>query len=170
MGASAFESYASAPAPAERHGPVPDLDHVTERYRVRFVRDVDDLDEVCRLRFRVFNQEEGEGLASSWESGEDRDAFDAQCEHLMVLARGEEGERVVGTYRLQVGPAAEAGVGYYSSNEFDLSTLPPEVLRDSVELGRVCIEREHRNRNVLYLLWRGLTAYVLWHGKRYFFG
>jgi len=170
VGASAFESYASAPAPAERHGPVPDLDHATERYRVRFVRDAADLAEVCRLRFRVFNQEEGEGLATSWESGEDRDAFDAQCEHLMVLAREDGVERVVGTYRLQVGTAAEAGAGFYSANQFDFGTLSTEVLHDSVELGRVCIEREHRNRNVLYLLWRGLAAYVLWHGKRYFFG
>ena len=169
MGASAFESFASAPALAERHGPVPDLDHATERYRVRFVRNSADLDEVCRLRFRVFNMEEGEGLQGSWDAGEDRDVFDPQCQHLMVLERGTP-ERVVGTYRLQVGTAAEAGAGFYSAAEFDLASLPREVLQDSVELGRACIEREHRNRNVLYLLWRGLAAYVLWHRKRYFFG
>lgn len=169
MGVSAFESFASAPAPAESRGPVPDLDHSPGRYRVRFARDVADLDEVCRLRFRVFNVEEGEGLATSWDNGEDRDVFDDQCQHLMVLD-GQDGDRVVGTYRLQVASAALGGAGFYSADEFDLSMIPDDVVRDSVELGRACIEREHRNRNVLYLLWRGLASYVLWHRKRYFFG
>ena len=169
MGVSAFESFASAPALAERHGPVPDFDQATGRYRVRFAHTPADIDEVCRLRFRVFNVEEGEGLKSSWQNGEDRDAFDAHCQHLMVLDREQE-ERVVGTYRLQVSSAAIAGAGFYSSAEFNLSTIQDDVIRDSIELGRACIEREHRNRNVLYLLWRGLASYVLWHRKRYFFG
>ncbi len=169
VGVSAFESFASAPALAERHGPVPDFDQATGRYRVRFAHTPADIDEVCRLRFRVFNVEEGEGLQSSWRSGVDRDAFDEYCQHLMVLDR-EHDDRVVGTYRLQVSSAAIAGAGFYSSDEFDLSTIPDDVIRDSIELGRACIELEHRNRNVLFLLWRGLAAYVLWHRKRYFFG
>ena len=38
--------------------------------------------------------------------------------------------RAVGTYRVQTAAAAEAGQGFYSATEFDLSTLPGEVLDD----------------------------------------
>ena len=168
MGVSAFDSYASAPAPAATRGPIPDLEDGNGRYRVRFARDAADLEEVGRLRFRVFNLEEGEGLAESFDTGIDKDHFDEQCQHLMVFDR--EQDRVVGTYRLQVYSSAKSGNGFYSAEEYDLSTLPEQVVADSVELGRACIEREHRNRNVLYLLWRGLASYVLWHRTRYFFG
>ena len=43
-------------------------------------------------------------------------------------------------------------------------------LPDAVELGRACIAADHRNTRVLFLLWRGLAAYMLHNDKRYFFG
>ena len=142
----------------EQHGP----------YRVRFAQDERDLQRIFKLRFEVFNVELGEGLAESAASGLDRDPFDRQCDHLMVeeTATG----RAVGTYRLQVGEMALAGQGFYSATEFDLECVPRAVIDDAVELGRACISKEHRNKKVLYLLWRGLAAYGLWNGRRYFFG
>jgi putative hemolysin len=165
---SAFEIFAATPAPRLAHGPIPDLDHRAGRYRVHFARDAAGLEQVQRLRFEVFNLELREGLDESWATGLDRDRFDAQCQHLLVW--DEEFGRVVGTYRLQTAEAARAGCGFYSADEFDLRALPAAMLSDSVELGRACIAREHRNRTVLFLLWRGLAAYVAWHRKRYFFG
>ena len=109
-----------------------------------------------------------EGFPESWESGRDRDRFDAQCQHLMVQVR-RTGE-TIGTYRLQVSDVAERMEGFYSATEFDLSTLPEDVRRKSVELGRACISSDHRNKAVLFLLWRGLASYVLWNRKRWFFG
>jgi putative hemolysin len=38
----------------------------------------------CRLRFRVFNLELGEGLAESYANGMDQDDYDAVCEHPLV--------------------------------------------------------------------------------------
>jgi putative hemolysin len=150
----------------ERH--IPDLYHVRGKYRVRFALNDADRDELFRLRFDVFNREMNEGLEGSWESGRDRDRFDAQCQHLMVqLAKTGE---TIGTYRLQVSEMAEAMEGFYSATEFDLSTLPDEVRHNSVELGRACIGKDHRNKTVLFLLWRGLASYVLWNRKRFFFG
>lgn len=149
-------------------GLTPDLDHVRGRYRVRFARDARDLDTVFRMRFEVFNLELGEGLEESFETGRDTDPFDAQCQHIMVI--DEESGQTIGTYRLQVAESAEAGVGFYSATEYDLSALPSEVIANSIELGRACITREHRNRTVLFLLWKGLASYVLWNRKRYFFG
>lgn len=168
MPGTAFEIFAATPAPRLSHGPVPDFERASGRYRVRFARSPADLTLACRLRFEVFNLELKEGLDESWATGLDRDRFDEQCQHLLVW--DDESGKMIGTSRLQTADAARAGAGFYSADEFKLDMLPPEVLEESVELGRACIAREHRNRSVLYLLWRGLAAYVLWHRKRWFFG
>lgn len=147
---------------------VPPLDALVGKYRLRFARNEADLEEVQRLRYRVFNLELGEGLASAHLSGLDADGFDAQCQHLMVTlaATGE----VIGTYRMQVAASARAGIGWYSAGEFNLSAVPQELLDSAVELGRACIDQAHRDRNVLFLLFRGLIAYVQHNGARRFFG
>jgi putative hemolysin len=149
-------------------GTTPDLDLELGRYRLRFARTAEDQDRVFALRFEVFNLELGEGLEESYATRRDSDAFDAQFDHLMVIDRAT--DWVVGTYRLQTCEAAAAGNGFYSATEFDLGGLPDGVLADSIELGRACIAREHRSSRVLFLLWTGLASYVLWNGKRYFFG
>lgn len=159
---------------------MPDFHEVSGRYRVRFANSHEDIAAACRLRFEVFNLEMGEGLSSAHLTGEDRDPFDAHCQHLIVeylpdgiASLGSEGAEpvVVGTYRLQtVANARTNGHGFYSSEIFDLSTLPQEMLENAVELGRACVRQDHRNRRTLFMLWRGLAAYVLWHGKRWFFG
>jgi len=138
------------------------------RYRTRFAIDEADLDAVLRLRFEIFNLELEEGLASSFESGRDEDPFDRHCHHLIV-EDGVDG-RVVGTYRMQTNEMADRGNGFYSAGEFDLSRLPREVIEQSVEVGRACITRSHRNRSVLFLLWKGLASYLSWNHKRYLFG
>lgn len=138
------------------------------RYTMRFLTDRKDLESVLRLRFEVFNLELGEGLDASYETGLDFDEYDPYCHHLVI----EDADRsqIVGTYRLQTHEMACAGIGFYSAIEFDFSTIPAEVLQKSVELGRACIERSHRNTQVLYLLWRGLAAYVTHNRKRFLFG
>ena len=138
------------------------------RYTVRYARTSDELDAVLRLRFEVFNLELGEGLAESFETGRDEDAFDTVCRHLMVVERST--GAVVGTYRLQTSAMAATGRGFYTASEYDLGEVPRDVLDDAVELGRACIAREHRNTRVLFLLWKGLAAYVAHNGKRYLFG
>ncbi|MGC9159521.1 MAG: GNAT family N-acetyltransferase [Terracidiphilus sp.] len=137
------------------------------RYRLRLAETAGDRDAACRLRFKVFNIELGEGLASSCQTGLDTDPFDLYCEHLLVedkLTR-----RVVGTYRMQSGEAAARNLGYYSEQEFDFA--PYEPLRAGVlELGRASIDREHRTPEVLTLLWRGIAQYATGMGLRYLIG
>lgn len=147
---------------------IPDFRVTDSGYACRFARTPEDLVRVLRLRYEVFNLELGEGLDESHSSGLDHDRFDAHCHHLMVehLATG----RVVGTYRLQLREMADAGHGFYSAQEFDFSHWPDEVLDQSVEVGRACIDREHRHRNVLLQLWKGLGAYTFFHRRHYFFG
>lgn len=138
------------------------------RYRVRFARRADELDAVLRLRYRVFNLELGEGLTASEATGRDEDAFDAACHHLLV--EDAPSGTVIGTYRMQTAAMAAAGRGFYSAGEFALSVLPPEVVARAMEVGRACIAREHRNRQVLFLLWKGLARYLAATGARYLFG
>lgn len=151
-----------------RGGHRPDFDECQGAYRVRFVRDRSELAKVFRLRYEVFNLELGEGLEESRATGLDTDPFDAQCEHIVVEHR-RTGE-VIGTYRVQVLEQAEAGAGLYMATEYDVSVFPAAVMADMVECGRACIARAHRNKIVLYLLFRGLAAYALWNARRYFIG
>lgn len=137
------------------------------RYVVRFARTVEDLDAIERLRFQVFNLELGEGLESAFATGRDHEELDLRLHHLLIGCHST-GE-VVGTYRLQTSEMA-AQHGFYSAGEFDLSGLPPEFLREAVEVGRACVAREHRNGRVLNLLWRGLAMYLTQNRKRHLFG
>lgn len=137
-------------------------------YSVRCARTVAELDELTRLRFRVFNLELAEGLADSFRTGRDLDDFDAQCHHLVVIHRPS--GRIIGTYRVQTMAMARAGRGFYTDTEFDLSELPDEILAGAVEAGRACIEREHRLKPVLFLLWKGLALYMRHNRKRWIFG
>jgi putative hemolysin len=150
--------------------PKPRVHAEVGRYRLRLAETLEDREAACRLRFKVFNIELGEGLESSYQTGLDTDKFDAICEHLMVEdKRAENGRRIVGTYRMQSGTTAAHNLGYYSEQEF--SFAPYEPLRAGIlELGRASIEREHRTPEVLTLLWRGIAQYASDMGLRYLVG
>ncbi len=138
------------------------------RYRLRFAWTRADLQAVQRLRFQVFNEELGEGLAESAAAGLDADDRDSSFHHPLIDDRMN-GE-VVGTYRLQTAVMAAARHGFYGATLFELATVPPRVLADAVEIGRACVSPTHRNGRVLRLLWRGLARYLQWNSKRYLFG
>jgi putative hemolysin len=141
------------------------------KYRVRIAETAEDRVAACRLRFKVFNIELGEGLESSYQTGLDTDQFDLVCEHLLVEDKLEDNpaKRIVGTYRMQSGTTAERNLGYYSEQEF--SFAPYEPLRAGIlELGRASIDREHRTPEVLTLLWRGIAQYATDMGLRYLIG
>lgn len=128
-----------------------------ETYTMRLARGVSDIEAAQVLRFEVFNLEMDEGLDESYLTGLDADRFDPICDHLLVEHAGE--RRVVGTYRLQSGVLARSHCGYYSETEFDFR--PFESIRETtIELGRACVHRDHRNLAVLGLLWQGIAAYA----------
>lgn len=139
----------------------------TSAYKVRIAESEDDLCRAQRLRYEVFNCELGEGLASAEVTGRDADPYDARCDHLLI--EHAVSSKVIGTYRMQTGTAALAGIGYYSEQEFDFTVfegLRPQIL----ELGRACISKEHRNMVVLGLLWKGIAQYAKIHDARYLIG
>jgi putative hemolysin len=136
-------------------------------YQVRLARDEHDLRSVQELRFAIFHDELGEGLPGAAELGLDVDAFDDQCDHLVL--ESDTGE-VCGTYRLQTQAHAQAARGFYCDGEFELAHLPNEVLANAVELGRACVAAEHRRGVALFALWSGIAAYLRVERKRLLFG
>lgn len=146
----------------------PDQTLVDGKYRVLFASTPEEFEAALRLRFEVFNLELGEGFARSFESGKDQDRFDPFFHHLIV--QDTEEATIVGTYRMQTWEMAERGAGFYSNDEFDLDALPEQVRREAVEIGRASVALPYRNRQVLFLLWKGLAQYLSFNRKRYFFG
>ena len=124
----------------------------------------EELREVFKLRYQVFNEELGEGIPESVATGLDTDSFDAHCDHLMVLDHG----TVVGTYRLLHGPRRPPQ-GFYSQTEFNFTklALDPAV---TVELGRGCIRADFRKQTTLMALFWGLHRYMLSRQARYLIG
>jgi hypothetical protein len=141
---------------------------VAGAYELRFAWTRRDLADVQSLRYRVFNQELGEGLATAVSLARDEDHRDPWFHHLMIIHRTS-GE-VVGTYRMQTVTMAASRFGFYSAEFFELGGIPSRILAHSVEIGRACVAPAHRNGRVIRLLWRGLARYLQWNGQRYLFG
>jgi putative hemolysin len=104
----------------------------------------------------------------------DVDAYDAFCDHLLVLDRSIEGDsedQIVGTYRLLRQDVAMANGGFYSASEFDIDALiarHPD--KRFMELGRSCVLPDYRTKRIVELLWQGNWAYALKHGMSAMFG
>ena len=147
---------------------IPKKEIIEGRYITRFARTPEEIDAALRLRFEVFNLELNEGLNASFITERDEDEFDATCHHLVVIDRST--NAVIGAYRVRTFEAAKTAFGFYSAAEFTVEDLPMTVLTESMEIGRACIAREHRNSRVLFLLWKGLAMYSAFKRKRFFFG
>jgi putative hemolysin len=138
------------------------------RYSLRFATTREDVEDALRLRFEVFNLELHEGFAESFFTGMDEDEFDRVCEHLIIT--DEASGKVVGTYRLQTGDtAARSGLGFYGAREFDFKPYEP-ICKSLIELGRACIQEDHRTFMVISLLWKGIINYAVEKGARYLIG
>jgi putative hemolysin len=126
-------------------------------------RDPADVRAAQRLRYRVFAEEMGACLPSA-ATGLDADEFDPYCDHLIV--RDDRTGAAVGTYRLL---PPDRSPRLYSESEFDLSRL--DGLRGGlVELGRSCVDPEHRSGAVINLVWAGIARYLALTGHRWLAG
>jgi putative hemolysin len=155
------------PVPAAAFAPIR-----SGNLEVRLAESPAEIEAAQRLRYRVFVDELGaKPGAEALRTGLDADKFDAYCDHLLVLdhAKGDGAAAIVGTYRLLRRSVARAHDGFYTATEFDISKLestPGEIL----ELGRSCVDAEHRNRPTMQLLWKGIAAYVFRHDIKLMFG
>lgn len=138
------------------------------RYCVKIAETRAEIESALRLRFEVFNLELGCRKQTESSADLEFDEYDAASEHLIVIDN--KTRKTVGTYRLNSLETVKIVDGFYCFGEFSIEDLPPEVVASAVEIGRACIDREHRNSRVLLLLWKGLMTYLEQKQKRYFFG
>jgi putative hemolysin len=146
---------------------------------VRLAHTAAEVRQAQKLRYRVFYQE-GSAVAdpSKLFARRDIDAFDAICDHLLVLdhsvsenAPGVRKPAVVGTYRLLRQQLAEDFGGFYSAGEFDISPLIARHRNlNFLELGRSCVLAPYRNKKTVELLWHGIWNYVLLNRLDVMFG
>jgi putative hemolysin len=140
---------------------------------VRLARTVGEVKRAQELRYRVFYEEMSAiADARTLMTRRDADAWDAICDHILVIDHanpelkpfGKTRPRIVGTYRVLRQSVAEAHDGFYTAGEYDLQPLfdrKPNL--EFLELGRSCVLPEYRGKRTVELLWQGIWAYVLRH-------
>ena len=132
---------------------------------VRLAATKKEIKKAQRLRYTVFCEEMSAipDLLSRMKR-RDIDAFDAICDHLLVIDHAETKPKIVGTYRLLRQDVADRYGGFYTASEFDIGPLlAAHPGKRFLELGRSCVARDYRDKRTVELLWHGIWAYV----KRY---
>jgi putative hemolysin len=139
---------------------------------VRLARTWAEIKLAQRLRYQVFF-EEMSAVPSRLAQfrRRDEDAYDALCDHLLVVdldcitprrPGSPERPKVIGTYRILRQDVAERGPGFYSASEYDISYLlkSKSASHRFMELGRSCVLAPYRSKRSVELLWHGLWTYV----------
>ncbi|MGK6316118.1 GNAT family N-acetyltransferase [Neorhizobium sp. DT-125] len=159
---------ASIPAGGDTFGRIGTLE-------TRLARSEREIDAAQAVRYRVFVEEMNATLnPDAMRLRRDVDAYDAICDHLLVIDNAIEGDiedQIVGTYRLLRQEVALANGGFYSASEFDIEPLlarHPD--KQFMELGRSCVLPDYRTKRTVELLWQGNWAYSLKHGMNAMFG
>lgn len=146
------------------------LDMVAYEPRVEFQMDqgnywlktattTQELKSAFKLRYDVFyNNDKKSGVKY------DIDVYDSICDHLIIIDK--KNNSVVGTYRMNNSTSLQ---DFYSQSEFDLKSFALPY-SNFVELGRACIDSQHRTGVVISLLWKGIYFYMRHVKARLLFG
>ncbi len=127
------------------------------RYAARIATSAQDIAAATRLRTLVFRTS----------GGNDRDAFDAACVH--VLVEDQRDGALVCCFRLL---HLHSGVGIarsYSAQFYDLSALTA-FTDPMIEMGRFCIHPDRCDADILRVAWGAMTSYVDAEGVEMLFG
>jgi putative hemolysin len=139
---------------------------------VRLARTWSEIKLAQRLRYQVFYEEmSATPTRLAQFRRRDEDAYDAICDHLLVVDVDQttprrsgrpERPKVVGTYRILRQEVAERGPGFYSAGEYDIAPLLRAKAHTHrfMELGRSCVLAPYRGKRSVELLWHGLWTYV----------
>ena len=130
-------------------------------YIIKTAENGKELEQALKLRHDVFIQEL---LGRRNFLGVDIDKYDPHCDHLMIIDK--KNGACVGCYRLNSDRYSRM---FYSEKEFHLGTLMA-LAGTKLEIGRACIKREYRKKNMMGLIWEGVYHYVATINARYIFG
>ena len=149
------------------------LTDLKNRTAVRLAINEEDVKAAQRLRYRVFVEELGAAGDLVDHKGQfERDVFDGYCDQLILVDTHKDPQNldhVVGVYRLIRSDHAEQAGRFYSESEYDL-TLLKATGRHLLELGRSCLDPDHRGGTAMFQLWQGLAEYVADHSIEVLFG
>jgi putative hemolysin len=137
---------------------------------VRLATEKRDVKRAQKLRYKVFYKD-GHAVAdaATMLARRDKDAYDAICDHLLVVDHAAKPslsgkQPVVGTYRLLRQDLATRHGGFYTENEFDISSVIERHPGLSfLELGRSCVLPRYRTKRTVELLWHGIWSYIRQH-------
>lgn len=144
----------------------------TGNYRIKIAQTSEELWAAQRLRYKVFVEEMGAKVTDNCHLSElEYDDFDQDFEHLILIDKLNKNplENVVGVYRLLLSTSVNESRGFYSASEYDLTSLI-KTNRKLLELGRSCIDIEHRGGVALHMMWSGLAQYVIKNNVEVLFG
>jgi putative hemolysin len=132
-----------------------------ENFIIKTAQSSEELRKALELRYEVFYQE----LQNRKNRQElDVDKFDLICDHLIIQEK--ETGNYIGTYRVNSSVFSDS---FYSANEFEIENIR-KLPGNKLELGRACIDKEHRNGITISLLWAGISEYMKASNTRYLFG
>ncbi len=131
------------------------------KFETRLARTAADVRQAQALRYCVFVDELGaDGPLVDHDARLEKDCFDDHTEQLLLLDMArQDGDRVVGVYRLMDGDGAKSAGQFYSQREFDLAPLIRSG-RALLELGRSCLHADYRGGVGMMHLWQGLAEIV----------
>ena len=139
----------------------------TRQFLVKLAENHEEVEKAQRLRYEIFNIEQGRGLETAEKFGIDFDEYDEYCLHLLVMQKGS--DRVIGTYRAHLGCVANSAKGFYSSREYHIEGLY-RIAEKCVELGRTCVSPDYRTGAVVALLWSAISELLMRAKLRYMLG
>lgn len=121
------------------------------RYLLKTLETAEELKAAFRLRYKVF-QVEMVGLKD--DDLEDYDDYDFNADHLGIFDI--KSGLLIATCRLNHSDFCKS---FYSAQEFTLQPMLDNSLK-KLELGRVCVHRDHRKGILIILLWRAIAKYI----------
>jgi len=130
----------------------------SENFIVKLAENHEEVEEAQRLRYEVFNLEQGRGLEWSDKYGIDFDEYDEDCLHLLVITK--KTREIIGTYRAHLGCIANSAKGFYSSREYYIKGLY-RIADKCLELGRTCVSRQFRTGAAVSLLWGAISELLM---------
>lgn len=140
---------------------------------VRLAENSLEIDAAQALRYKVFYEEmKANATEKQNKLKRDIDNFDHNFDHILVFdnnIRGTIKQKVIGTYRLNRGKQYSKEKLFYTSNEYDISTLI-NYNGNILELGRSCVAKDYRTGSTMQLLWSFIAQYVIKYDIEVMFG
>ena len=151
---------------------LPILEH--GNFLIKLVENKSELKSAQSLRYSIFYKERNAKPSISKKIlKRDYDNIDLFAHHLIVIdkTRKKSCNQIVGTYRLLKGDLARQSGGFYTASEFDLQNII-KIYKDYqiLELGRSCIHKDYRNRNIMSLIWKVIARYINLYDIKILFG